>query len=160
FFYSRFPEPKQGETFQALSLNQKLYYHRLGTPQADDVLVWERPDEPRWTVGSTVTDDGRYLILSIGDGTTSRKVRIFYKALQQPDSKPVALIDNFDSKYSFIDNDGPVFFFRTELTAPRGRVIAIDTRKPEKENWKEVIPEAKDTLESVHLVGDQFIADY
>src|SRR5262249_50010692 len=82
FFYSRFPEPKAGTQFQGLSLNQKLYYHKLGTPQSDDVLVYERPDQPKWTIGGHVTDDGHYLIVSIGDGTTSRKTRTYYKDLK------------------------------------------------------------------------------
>ncbi len=160
FYYSRFPEPKPGEKYQGLPLNQKLYYHRLGTPQNDDKLVYEMPDHPRWTVSGDVTDDGRYLILSVGDGTTSRKTRILYVDLQKPDAKPVALIDNFDSKNAFLDNVGPVFYFRTDLKAPRGRVVAIDIRKPAKENWKEIIPEAKESLRGASLVGNQIITEY
>jgi prolyl oligopeptidase len=160
FFYSRFPEPQKDAAFQSLNVDQKLYYHKLGTPQAEDQLVYERPDHPKWTVGGSVTDDGKYLIISVGDGTTSRKNRILYKDLSAPDSKPVELIDNFDNKYFPIDNDGPVFFFRTEWQAPRGQVIAVDTRNPDPKNWKTVIPESKDTLEGVSLVGDHFICQY
>jgi len=72
FFYSRFPKPKAGETFQSLNLHQKAYYHRLGTHQADDVLVYHRPGQPKWTFTTSVTEDGHYLIVDIGDGTTSR----------------------------------------------------------------------------------------
>ena len=79
FFYSRFPAPEKGETFQATNASQKLYYHRLGTPQSSGRLVYERPDHPEWTIGGGVTEDGRYLIISIGDGTTSDKTRIVYK---------------------------------------------------------------------------------
>lgn len=107
FFYSRFPEPPPGAAFQGLNLNMKLYYHRLGTPQSEDVLVYHRPDQPRWGINATVTEDGRYLIISVNDGTTSRKVRIVYKDLQEPYGLPVELIDNHDNKYFFIGNDGP-----------------------------------------------------
>ena len=75
-FYSRYPEPKKGAKFQGLPLNQKLYYHRLGTPQSEDVLVYHRPDQPKWSVTGGVSDDGRYLVIYVGDGTTSRKTRI------------------------------------------------------------------------------------
>jgi prolyl oligopeptidase len=160
FFYSRFPEPEKGAKFQSLNLNMKLYYHKLGTPQGEDKLVYERPDNPKWGINGSVTDDGKYLIISVSDGTTSRKNRVFYKDLSASDAKPTALIDHFENKFFFIDNDGPVFFFRTEWKAPKGQVIAIDTRKPEPKDWKTVIPESKDTLEGASLVGDHFIAEY
>jgi prolyl oligopeptidase len=160
FFYSRFPEPEKGAKFQSLNINMKLYYHKLGTPQGEDQLVYERPDNPKWGINGGVTDDGKYLVINISDGTTSRKNRVYYKDLSAPDAKPVALIDNFDNKFFFIDNDGPVFFFRTEWKAPKGQVIAIDTRKPDPKDWKTIIPEAKDALQAANLVADHFIADY
>ena len=160
FFYSRFPEPTKDAAFQALNENQKLYYHRLGAPQADDVLVYQRPDHPKWTLGAEVSEDGRWLVVTVSDGTTSRKVRVVYKDLFEPLGLPTDLIDNHDNKYDFVGNDGPVFFFRTEWKAPRGQVIAIDTRNPDPKNWKSVVPEAKETLESVNLVGNLFVCSY
>jgi len=160
FFYSRFPEPTGEGKFQSLNENQTLYYHRVGTPQSDDVLVYKRPDHPKWNVGGEVSEDGRYLIISIGDGTTSRKVRVAYRDLLEPYALPVDLIDNHDGKFAFVGNDGPVFYFRTETDAPKGRVVAIDTRKPEKKEWKTVVAEAKETLEGVGMVGGQFVCSY
>ena len=160
FFYSRFPEPKAGEKFQGLPLNQKLYYHTLGTPQSEDVLVYHRPEQPKWTITAGVTDDGRYLIIDIGDGTTSDNNRITYKDLQQPYGLPVDLIDNFDSANHFIANDGPIFYMRTDWDAPRNRVVAIDTRTPDRKQWKEIIPQGDATLQSVSLVGGTFICRY
>jgi prolyl oligopeptidase len=160
FFYSRFPEPKAAEKYQGLTLHQKLYYHRLGTPQSEDVLVYHRPDQPTWTVGGVVSDDGRFLIIHVGDGTTSRKSRIAYKDLQEPYGLPADLIDNFDAVNNFICNDGPVFYFHTDLAAPRGRVVAIDIRRPGREHWKEVIPQTAATLEDVNYVGNLLICRY
>jgi prolyl oligopeptidase len=160
FFYSRFPEPEPGQKFQGLSLNQKLYYHMLGTPQSADVLVYEQPDQPRWTVNGSVTDDGKYLVISIGDGTTSRKSRVLYKDLSQPDSKPRPLIEDFASKNFFIDNVGSVFYFVTDRKAPRSRIVAIDLRQPQEANWKEIIPAAADNLLGANLVGGQLFATY
>jgi prolyl oligopeptidase len=160
FFYSRFPEPKTDDTFQGLNVNMKLYYHRLGTPQADDVLVYHRPDRPKWGITGEVSEDGRYLIVSVSDGTTSRKARVVYKDLLEPYSLPVELIDNHDNKFFFVGNDGPVFYFRTDHEAPRGQVVAIDTRKPDRKDWKTLVPEAKDTLQAVSLVGNVFICSY
>jgi prolyl oligopeptidase len=158
FFYSRFPEPPPGEKFHGLSLNQKLYYHKLGTPQSEDTLIYERPDQPKWTIGGHVTDDGQYLIVSIGDGTTSRKSRTYYKDLKQLDAKLTPLIDNFENRNFFIDNIGPIFYFRTDKDAPRSRVVTIDIAKPDV--WKEIVPQAGESLEGANLVGEQIVADY
>jgi prolyl oligopeptidase len=160
FFYSRFPEPAKDAAFQALNENQKLYYHKLGTKQSDDQLIYEVPANPKWTVSAETSEDGKYVIIYVGDGTTSRKVRVLYKELDKADAKPVELIGNHDNKYDFLGNDGPVFYIRTEWKAPRGQVIAVDTRNPDPKNWKTVVPEAKETLETVQFVGNRFVCLY
>ncbi len=160
FFYSRFPEPAPGAAYQGLNLNMKLYYHRLGTPQSEDVLVYHRPDQPKWGINATVTEDGRYLVIFVNDGTTSRKVRVVYKDLLEPYGLPIELIDNHEHKYALIGNDGPVFYFLTDYQAKKNQVIAIDIRKPESKNWKVLIPETEDTLTDVNLVGNVFICIY
>jgi prolyl oligopeptidase len=158
-FYVRYPEPKPGEEYQGLTFNMMVYYHRVGTAQSDDVLVYKRPDQPEWGFSPGMSDDGRYLIITVHKGTDAR-YRILYKDLSEPFGAFIDLVDDFDNEYSFIDNDGPIFWFKTDYRAPRGWVIAIDIRKPERTNWKEIIPEAKDNLQHVSMVGNQFIAHY
>jgi prolyl oligopeptidase len=160
FYYSRFPEPKSGEKFQGLPLNMKLYYHRLGTPQAEDVLVYERPDHPTWTIYGQVTDDGRYLVIVIGDGTTSRKTRVLYQDLSEAKGKTIALIDDFDAVNDPFGGEGSTLYLRTDRDAPRGKVIAVDVRRPERESWKTIVPEADATLEQAHFVGARLICKY
>jgi prolyl oligopeptidase len=157
FFYSRYDEPKEGAAFQSLNKNQKVFYHRVGTAQADDVLVYQRPDQPDWGFQTNVTEDGRYLIITTWKGTDD-KYRVTYKDLLEPYGMPIDLIDHFDNEYSFVGNDGPVFYFQTDLEAPRRRVIAIDTRQPHL--LQELIAEAKETLVSVNIVANQFVATY
>ncbi len=159
FFYSRYDEPNEQTKLKQANYFQKLYFHQLGTPQSADVLVYERPDQKEWGFGGQVTDDGRYLIISVWKGT-EQKNRVFYKDLQAPGAKVVELLNDFDAEYNFVDNDGPVFFFQTDLKAPRGRLVAVDTRKPGKSDWKELIPESKATLQGVSLVGDHFFCSY
>ncbi|MCI0458442.1 MAG: prolyl oligopeptidase family serine peptidase [Gemmataceae bacterium] len=159
FFYSRYEEPKKGEAFQGLVFKPKLCYHRVGTPQADDVVVYYRPDFPEWGFATDVSEDGRYHIITVWKGT-DRRYRVTYRDLSDKNSMPVDLIKNFDHNYTFVGNDGPVFYFKTDHKAPRGRVIAIDSRKPEPANWKEIIPQAKENLTGVSMVGDQFTATY
>jgi prolyl oligopeptidase len=158
FFYSRYDEPK-GAAMRDTNYFQKLYYHRLGAAQSEDKLIYERPDNKEMGFGGTVTDDGHYLTIHVWEGT-SPKNRLYYKDLTQPDSPVVKLLDDFDAQYVFIDNDGPVFWFQTDLDAPRGRLIAIDTRHPERANWKTLVAQGPDKLEFANVVDNLFLLAY
>ena len=163
FFYSRYPEPTD-KALTDVNRFQRLYYHRLGTDQAQDVLVYERPDQPDWGMNAEVTDDGRYAVLTVWLGT-DRRNRVYYRDLKDPrhpriTGEVVRLLDDFDASYAFVGNDGPVFYFLTDLDAPRKRVIAIDTRHPERGRWRELIPQGQDVLEGVQIIHDTFVANY
>src|SRR5947209_5963859 len=164
FFYSRYPEPAGENPLLAENRFQKLYYHRLGTDQSQDVLVYERPEHPDWGVAAAVTHDGRYAILTVWLGT-DRRNRVYYLDLRDA-RRPrvtgdvVRLLDDFDASYGFIGNDGPVFYFVTDLDAPRKRVVAIDTRHPERARWREIIPQGDDVIELVSIIHDTFVASY
>jgi len=159
FFYSRYDEPNEQTKLADINYFHKLYYHRLGTSQSEDILIYHRPDQKEWGFNGGVTEDGKYLIISVWLGTDSRNL-VFYKDLTDDHKEVVELIDQFEADYSFIEHDDQVFYFRTNLDAPRGRVIAIDTHKPAKELWREIIPETEATLESVNMLNHQFVADY
>jgi prolyl oligopeptidase len=159
FFYSRYDEPKEATKLADVNYFQKLYYHKLGTPQSADVLVYDRPDEKEWGFGGNTTDDGRYLIITATKGT-AHKYRVFYKDLSKPDSKVMPLIDNFEAGYDFVDNVGSVFYFVTDRKAPRKRIVAIDLAKPAEANWKTVVPEGPQTLVSGHMVNNQLVTEY
>ena len=159
FFYSRYDEPNEASILEDINYYQKLYYHKLGTPKSEDIIIYHRPDQKEWMFGAGVTEDGRYLIISVSQSTDPKNL-VFYKDLQTPDAPVVELISEFEANYSLIDNDGSIFWFRTDLDAPRGRVIAIDINNPARENWKEVIPQSAETLESLGLLNNQFVADY
>ncbi|PSB62376.1 S9 family peptidase, partial [filamentous cyanobacterium CCP1] len=159
FFYSRYDEPNEANKLEQVNYFQKLYYHRLGTSQLDDVLVYERPDEKEWGFSGSVTEDGRYLIVTVWKGTDSKNL-LFYKDLSDLASPMVELIHTFEASYNFIDNDGSTFWIQTDLEAPRGRVVAIDLTNPDAAHWQELIPEAEETLEGVGLLNNQFMASY
>jgi prolyl oligopeptidase len=163
FFYSRYPAP-EGAALQSVNRDMKLYYHVVGTDQSADVLVYERPDQPDWGFGAGVTEDGRYLVNSVWLGT-DRRNRVFYADLgdqMRPElrAQTVELLNDFDAGYGFVGNDGPVFYFWTDLDAPRGRLIAVDTRNPARSAWREVIPQGKDVLQGVQIVNHTFVASY
>ena len=166
FFYGRYNAPDEKAKLQEAHYFHKLYYHSIGTLQSQDRLVYERPDQKEWGFGGKVTNDGRYLIIKVWKGT-ERKNLIFYKDLEDMGhrfetgtTKVVELIREFEAQFNFIDNDGPVLWFTTDLDAPRSRVIAIDIRKPDRSDWKEIIPQARETLRSCNIVGNRFVASY
>jgi prolyl oligopeptidase len=159
FFYSRFDEPQPGQDLKAANKNQKIYYHKLGTAQSADTLIYARPDQPEWYLFGGVSDDGKYLVIQVEPGAKIEN-GLFYKDLSKPDSPVVELLNKFDAKYDFIDNDGTTFWVKSDLDAPRGRVWAIDITRPDRANWKEVIPQTTDTLQGVSSVGNKLIANY
>jgi prolyl oligopeptidase len=156
FYYSRYDQPQEGKPLEEINYFQKLYYHRLGTDQSEDTLIYERPDHKEWGFNGFVTEDGKYLIISVWKGTESKNL-VFYQDLTQTNAEVIELISEFEASYSFIDYQGDIFWFTTDLDASRSRVIAIDinTKIP-----TEIIPEAPETLEGVNILNNQFIADY
>ncbi len=159
FFYSRFDAPRAGEEKKGVNEFQKLYFHKLGTKQAQDTLIYERRDHADWGFNGNVSDDGRFLVIHVSKGTDTKNLT-FYQDLADPKAKVVELIPEFTAAFSFIDNDGLRFFFETDLDAPRSRVIAIDITKPDRARWREIIPQAAEPLKGVSLVHRQFICSY
>ncbi len=159
FYYSRYDEPKAGAALTAKNEFHKLYFHALGKDQSEDQLIYERKDEPKWGFGGGVTEDGEYLVIQVWLGTEPKN-RVFYQKIGGGGPVMKLLNDN-DARYDFIDNEGPVFYFRTDLNAPCFQVIAIDVRKPERGNWRIVVPEVpKVLLEGVSTVGGQMFCEY
>ena len=151
FFYGRFPEPAPGADLKGANYFQKVYHHKLGTPQAEDTLVWEDPEHKDWRADTTVSDDGAYLILTLGKGTDA-KHRVLFRPMADVDAKPIHLVGEFEAQYRFIDNDGPVFFFETNKGAARGQ--GHRHRHPQafgpSELEVELIPQAAETLQGVN----------
>ncbi len=159
FFYSAYDPPTAADQLKAANYNEKIYYHRLGTPASRDRLAYARPDHKDWFMSGGVTDDGRYLILDVSPGDDPKN-GVFYQDLQDKRAKTVELLNWFDATYSFIANQGPLFWFQTNRNAPRGKIVAIDIRHPARKNWREIVPQSGDTLESVSAVGHRFLASY
>ncbi len=157
FFYSAFPKPNKDTALRDQNYFQKLYYHKLGTPNDQDTLVYERPDNKEYFVGGGVTDDGRYLIIYVGQGTRPQNM-IYYKDLQAKDSKIMPIFDKLEADYTMIDNVGTTFYFSTDKDAPLKRVIAVDIAKNNK--ITEVIPQATETLVGVGMLNNQFVLNY
>lgn len=157
FFYSAFPKSKEKTALRDENYFQKLYYHQLGTPNSEDVLIYERPDNKEYFVGGGVTDDGRYLIINVGQGTRPQNM-VYYKDLQAKDGKIMPIVENLNHDYSFIDNVGTLFYFSTDLDAPRKRVITVDIAKDNK--ITEIIPQAAETLGNVGMLNNQLVTNY
>ena len=163
FFYSRFPHPPKDTApgvFDELA-NSKLYYHRLGTAQADDMLVYERPDQPKWSFDSEVSDDGLFLFIKIS-GSTSSDNALYYKYLANPqkpklDGLASVLVERIESQYEPIGNEGSVVYLLTTSGAPRKRILAVDLRSPARQHWVPVVAQGEDVIEDAWMAGRQFV---
>ena len=164
FFYSRYPEPPKGKALEAALSAQTIYYHRIGTLQAQDRLIYARKDLPAWFVGSSVTEDGRYLIVSLQKGSDNDN-RVYYADLGDPIRPAIGapirpLIEDDGAEFAVFGNAGHVLYLRTDQAAPNRKVIAVDLASPAKANWKTIVPEAKQAIESVSLIGGRVVAQY
>ena len=158
FFYQRFPAPRDGEVFQAANQNPQLCFHVLGTEQSADVVVYERPDQPNWLFGAEVSDDGRFLVLTLRSGS-STTTRLAYADLQQ-DGWPVQpLCMKGDGHWSFVGNRGDTFWLRTDKDAPNGRLLALDRTQPDAEPTV-VIAERRNALQTVRRIGGRFVCTW
>ncbi len=161
FFYGRYPEPGAMPDAPP-STHHRLYWHTLGTPQEEDVLVYARPDNPDLGFDPQVTEDGDYLVLRVWRGTDTEN-RFYYRPLTGEGSagddsgRFVRLLDESDAHYEFVGNVGSRFYFHTDLDAPRGRVIAIDVEHPQRERWEEIVPEGEDAVDAVRLVNGHLV---
>ncbi|MCA9267378.1 MAG: S9 family peptidase, partial [Planctomycetales bacterium] len=152
FFYSGYSPPREGTELTGRNEFQKLYFHRIGDAQADDLLVYERRDKPSWGFDGQVTEDGEYLVISVWQGTLPKN-QLFYKATGALGDDAVELIVGFDARYWFVGNVGPIFYFNTDNSAPLGRVIAVDVRQPQRAAWRQIVPQQEDALRGVSLIG-------
>jgi prolyl oligopeptidase len=158
FFYQGYDAP-EADAFKAANYFHKVMFHKLGTPQSDDKLIFDRPDDKELNLGAHVTDDGRYLMLHQSKGTSPNN-ELAVKDLQDPNAPILRLIDTADATYAPIDNDGTLFWVLTTLDAPNGRVISIDLNHPSREHWKTVIPESTNKLSDISIVDNTFIVSH
>ena len=164
FFYSRFPEPPAGKVLEAALSGQALYYHRVGTPQSDDRLIYERKDMPTWFVGGFVTEEGRYLLVTIAQGSDNKN-RLYAADLGDPMQPNVTapitpVVETDDAEYSPIGNEGSVIYLRSDLDAPNRRVVAVDLKQRDKSAWKTVVAERPQAIESATVAGGRIVAEY
>jgi prolyl oligopeptidase len=164
FFYSRYPEPPAGKALEAALSGQALYYHRVGTPQSEDRLIYERKDLPTWFINGSTTDDGRYLVVFMAKGSDNNN-RLYYADLGDPKRPDLAasvepLVEDDDAEFYAFGSKRSVLYVRTDRGAPNRKVFALDIANPSPQAWKTVVPEAKEAIESVNLVGGRIVAQY
>ena len=158
FFYSRYPEPKEGEELSATNENCKVYYHKVGTSQEEDILVYEDPSHPKRFFTAQTTEDEKYLIIFFSEGTS--KNGLLAKDLSNPNAVFNTVIEKPEDNYRVIDNLFDKLLVLTDRKAPKYRLVLIDPQNPDEEKWETVIPESEHVLTSVSLIGGKIIANY
>ena len=164
FFYSRYPEPPKGKVLEAALSGQALYYHRVGTPQSQDVLIYARKDLPTWFVGGSVTEDGKYLLVTLSKGSDNNN-RLFAADLGDPASPLVSapikpVVEDDDAEFAPIGNVGSTVYVRSDRDAPTRKILAIDLKQPAKANWKTAVAGRNESIENVSLVGGRLVVQY
>ncbi len=157
FFYARYAAPDQGLELSSLNQNQRLYFHALGSGQDDDLLVLERPDQPRWGFQPILGDDAHHLFIEVWRGTDPETAYYLLELDEKP-WRPRPLIEDFDARYVFVALDRGRAIFHTDLDAPLGRVISLELEAPARTGWREVLPERPEPLLEVTRVADRLVA--
>lgn len=158
FYYSAFGAPEAGKEYSSKNEFEKIFYHTIGQPQSQDRIVFENKEFPLRECGSSVSDDEKFLFVTETETTTGNSLKM--KDLSNPDSKFVELAPGFKNDYTVVDNvDGKIYVL-TNWKAPKSRLMQIDPAQPSRENWKEILPETENVLESVNIIGGKIIAEY
>jgi prolyl oligopeptidase len=163
FFYSRYPTPPKGNQINQQVINQQLYFHALGQPQSADRLIYRRPDLPRWIIAGDVSEDGRYLFVSLINGTAPQN-ELYYADLGSPDRPDVAaklqpLYTRNDAQYAVVGVQNGILYLQTTLDAPKTRVVATSLTDPTPEHWRTVIPEGKGVIDEADLAGGNLLVE-
>lgn len=158
FFYARYPDPPADARFQALNENHRIYFHKLGTPESADTLVYATPDHPRWSHYGHVTEDGRWLVITTSEGTDDR-YQITLIDLTDPRRTPRTLVAGLDNSWNFVGNVGTRFYWTTNKDAPRERIVTMDVAQPQPQPV-ELVAQDKATLQGAGIVGGRLIASY
>ncbi len=162
FYYSAFDAPKKGEELSKANSGQKIYYHKMGEPQAKDVLTYSDPENPKRYLGAQVTDDESFLILNLSEGTSGNEIRAQRFADGQKAGEPhfKTICKGFDFEFDVLDNDGDFLIVHTNYNAPNYKVVLIDFNKSDVSNWKDIVPERKERLQSVSVAAGQLFCFY
>ncbi|MFM9905034.1 MAG: prolyl oligopeptidase family serine peptidase [Pyrinomonadaceae bacterium] len=158
FFYSNYAAVEKGQELKDTTFYQKLYFHKLGTPQSEDYVVYERPDNREYFVGGSVSEDGNWLMIYVGLGTSTQNM-LYVKNLTMEKAPIIPVIEKLEAAYNVIGNDGSTFYFHSDKDAPRSRIISTDVLAP-KQGWKEIVPQTAETLQGADFINDQFVLDY
>jgi prolyl oligopeptidase len=164
FFYSRFPEPPKGKELEAALAGQTVYYHRVGTPQSADPLIYERKDRPTWFVSADTTEDGKYLLIFVSKGSDNNN-RLYYADLGDPARPTIgapirALVEEDDAEFNAFGSEKSTLYLRTDKNAPNRKVIALDVAHPDSASWKTIVPESTAAIETVRFIGGHIVAHY
>jgi prolyl oligopeptidase len=159
FYYTRFPEPPPDKVLTAIALNEKIYFHKLGDPQKADKLVYERPDHPDWTYAPQVMEGGKVMIIWIESSVPGIDL-LAWTDPTNPSSPVKDLVTKAEHSYYPIEIADSLLYLRTNDGAPRGRVIGMDLRQPDRSHWKEIVPEREETLEDAVMAGGRLLLSY
>ncbi len=158
FFYSTYDRPKEEDALSGMNMHHKVYYHKIGTPQSEDQIVFGDREVKARYVGASVSEDSRYLIVSAAISTSGNA--LYLKDLSNSSSDFVEIVADYENDHDFLYNEGSTLFFRTNYQAPKGKVVTVDAQNPARQNWQDLIPEADHVLRGVGFAGQKMFVSY
>ncbi|MBI1184062.1 prolyl oligopeptidase family serine peptidase [bacterium] len=163
FFYTKFPQPKEGEALSGANKNGNVYYHKLGTVQSADLLIWEDPANPSYYNFGATTEDNKFFVLNQSKGTHGENLLVL--PLSTPDklvAKPrfISIVSDFENDHSVLDNEGNTLIVRTNYQAPNYRLVKINVSKPAKDQWTDLLPEGESVLQGASICSGKLFASY
>src|SRR5690606_12872033 len=157
FYYSSYEKPEEGSALSGITDQHQLFFHKLGSPQREDALIFGGSNTPRRYIGGYLTEDERFLVITAANTTSGGE--LYIQDLSEPESPIVNVVDNFEKDHSIIDNDGDKLFIYTNLDAPNGKIVTVGADAPKPENWVDLIPETDNVL-NPGTGGGKIFANY
>ena len=157
FYYSSYDKPK-GSHLSAKTQNHKVYYHKLGTAQEKDRVIFGDDKNPRRYVGAGLTEDERFLVITAANSTSGNE--LYLQDLHNPQSKLITVVNNFDNNHNVVDNDGDKLIIQTNLSAPNGKIVIADLSKLQIDGWKDIVPETENAMQGVGTAGKKMFINY
>ena len=158
FYYTSYAPTEKGAELKAATKFQKIYFHKIGTPQSEDYVFYERPDNGDYFSGAEISEDGNWMIITVSKGT-ERMNMVYFKNLKMEKAPIMPLVEDLKSSWNFLGNDGPVFYFETDHDAPLSKIVKVDVTSKD-HAWSDVIPESADALGGVSFINNQFVLNY
>ncbi|MFW5656334.1 MAG: prolyl oligopeptidase family serine peptidase [Bacteroidota bacterium] len=161
FFYNRYPKPEEGDALKGENKNAMVYYHKVGTPQSEDILIYKDDNNPEWGFGAEVSEDDKWLVIYVTESTSGNAFYLMPVEEALTGSQNITpVVESFDKDYNYLTSVDGTMYFYTNFEAPKYKIIALNPENPARENWTDFVPEKDNVLTGGSYIGGKFFMEY